>query len=829
MKPKALPFSRNLNRLSLGLVFSSRALGWWTALFTVFLGAASLLHANSANHTAFITQDNVLKMMGSNSNGQLGLPAVSQTSAPIQSKFGVREISAGSYHTVYLMWDGTVWATGSNASGRLGDGTSTARSNPVQVVSASGSPFSGVVSISTGLAFSVFLKSDGTVWATGGNNGGQLGDGTTTSRSNPVPVIDSTGSPITGITEIAAGYYHAAYLKTDGTVWAAGWNPTGELGDGTTTRRTKAVQVVDAGGSPITGVTGISAGREHTVFLMSDGTVWSTGSNNSGLLGDGTTIQRRNPVQVVDSGGSPITGVMEIVAGRSHSVYLKGDGTIWATGKNSDGQLGDGSTTNRSNPVQVTDAGGSPINGVVKIAAFDSHTVYLKNDQSVWAVGKNVNGELGDGSTSNRSNPVQVTDAGGLPVTNVTAIATGGNHTIFLKNHGTVLATGKNHKGQLGDGTNTDRLNPVRTLSSLGGALSEIIQVSADGSTVFLKSDGTVWATGTNGSGELGDGTTINRSNPIQVIDAGGSPLTGVIDVSAGSFHMVYLNNDGTVWATGKNDYGQLGDGSTTNRINPVQVVDAGGNPLTGVVEVSAGGSHTVFLKSDGTVWVTGGNGNGQLGDGTWEPIRSNPVQVVEAGGNPFTGVIEVSAGEAHTVYLKSDGTAWAAGRNAQGTLGDGTFTDRINPVQVVDAGGSALSGVSEVSAGYSHTVLLKSDGTVWATGSNDSVQLGDGTIAFRSNPVQVTKVGGAGLTGVVGISAGGFHTVCLKSDGTVWATGRNYEGQLGDGTTTQQNRSVQVVNGGGIPDHRGDVGFGGFLPHGLAEERRNGLCGGKE
>ena len=186
---------------------------------------------------------------------------------------------------------------------------------------------------------------------------------------------------------------------------------------------------------------------------------------------------------------------------------------------------------------------------------------------------------------------------------------------------------------------------------------------------------------------------------------------------------------------------------------------------------ISAGDSHTVYLKSDGTVWATGSNGSGQLGDGTTTNL-TNPVQVTNADGSGLSGVVAVSGGYEHTVYLKSDGTVWAAGNNYYGHLGDGTTTQRNNPVQVMNADGSGLSGVVGVSAARKHTVYLKSDGTVWAAGSNGYGQLGDGTTTQRKNPVQVTNADGTGLSGVVGVSVGYYHTVYLKSDGTVWAAG---------------------------------------------------------
>jgi len=186
---------------------------------------------------------------------------------------------------------------------------------------------------------------------------------------------------------------------------------------------------------------------------------------------------------------------------------------------------------------------------------------------------------------------------------------------------------------------------------------------------------------------------------------------------------------------------------------------------------IFAGGSHTMILKTDGTLWATGRNDNGQLGDGT-TTRRSTPVQVMR-------DVQAVAAGDHHTMILKTDGTLWATGLNDDGQLGDGTTTDRSTPVQV-------MSGVQSVAAGGYHTMILKTDGTLWATGWNYYGQLGDGTYTNRSTPVQVMSV-------VQAVAAGDFHTMILKTDGTLWATGGNDDSQLGDGTIIDRQTPVQI------------------------------------
>jgi len=240
--------------------------------------------------------------------------------------------------------------------------------------------------------------------------------------------------------------------------------------------------------------------------------------------------------------------------------------------------------------------------------------------------------------------------------------------------------------------------------------------------------------------------------------------------VAAGYGHTVALKEDGTVWAWGRNNKGQLGDGSTMERHTPVQVVGSRGMGfLTGVTAIAAHYLNTVALKDDGTVWTWGNNDYGQLGDNT-RTSSYTPVQVVGPGGTGFlTDVTAIAAGYGHMVALKDDGTVWAWGDNGYGVLGDGTTDPSYTPVQVLGPEGvGVLTGMTAIAAGWYHTVALKEDRTVWAWGNNGYGQLGDGTIAERHTPVQVLgPIGNTGLFAeVTGISARWLQTMALKDNG---------------------------------------------------------------
>ncbi|NDD85031.1 hypothetical protein EBZ38_12270, partial [bacterium] len=302
-------------------------------------------------------------------------------------------------------------------------------------------------------------------------------------------------------------------------------------------------------------------------------------------------------------------------------------------------------------------------------------------------------------------------------------------------------------------------------------------QVACGGShTACIKTDGTLWMWGSNGSGQLGDNTATNKSSPVQTV-AGG---TNWKQVACGSTHTACIKTDGTLWMWGYNFYGQLGDNTATNKSSPVQTVTGG----TNWKQVALGSYFTGAIKTDGTLWMWGEDGSGQLGDNT-TTHRSSPVQTVAGG----TNWKQVACGGNHTGCIKTDGTLWMWGYNFYGQLGDDTRTNRSSPVQTVTGG----TNWKQVAGGGLHTGAIKTDGTLWMWGYNDTGQLGDNTRTNRSSPVQTV----AGGTNWKQVACGVYHTGCIKTDGTLWMWGYNNFGQLGDNTTTYRSSPVQTVAGG--------------------------------
>lgn len=353
-------------------------------------------------------------------------------------------VASGNFHNLAVLGDGTVWGWGRNDFGQLGNGATSPATNPLPVQVHN---LAGASAVSAGGYFSMARRSDGTVWAWGNNQYGQLGDGTTQLRSTPVQV-----SGLSGVTAIASACDTGVALKSDGTVWAWGYNGDGEFGNGTTTNSSTPIQ------ANISGVTAIAAGCFHILALKSDGTMWTWGYNHNGQLGNGSTRDSSVPVQVT---GLP--SISAIGAGKSHSLAVTTSGAAWAWGYNGAGQLGNNSTRQSSTPVQVLN-----LTGAKTVAGGGNFSLATTTSGAVWAWGQNNYGQLGNGTTSDSHVPVQV-----LNLTGASSISAGSDHSLVSTGSGLAFDWGNNQYGQLGNGTTNNSSTAVQ-VNNLSGVQSQV-------------------------------------------------------------------------------------------------------------------------------------------------------------------------------------------------------------------------------------------------------------------------------------------------------------------------------------------------------------------
>ena len=383
----------------------------------------------------------------------------------------------------------------------------------------------------------------------------------------------------------------------------------------------------------------------------------------------------------VDSLKIPVIAQVDCWSGLDNKVVridISACALTW--GCNTQGQLGDNTTTDRSSPVSVV--GG--FSDWCQISAGGAHTAAVRTNSGAWTWGCNSYGRLGDNTITSRSSPVYV--VGGF--TDWCQISAGGQQTAAVRTGGSAWAWGRNSLGALGDNTATPKSSPV----SVVGGFTDWCQISTGLGfhTAAVRTSGSAWAWGSNYQGQLGDNTTTSRRSPVSVV--GG--FSDWCQISAGTNHTAAVRTGGSAWAWGCNIFGQLGDCTTTSRSSPVSVV--GG--FCDWCQISAGNSHTAAVRTGGSAWTWGCNSYGRLGDNTITS-RSSPVSVV--GG--FTDWCQISAGGQHTAAVRTNSSAWAWGSNYSGRLGNNTSTNTSSPVSVV----GGFTNWCKISAGCCHTAAI--------------------------------------------------------------------------------------------------------------------------
>ena len=416
-----------------------------------------------------------------------------------------------------------------------------------------------------------------------------------------------------------------------------------------------------------------TAAKRNVRFVAFRDAAIGTSVANVRASGSGTDVVVDHPIALTIKrpDGVPPPPVVSgrfssISAGGYHSLALDEHGNAWAWGWNGFGQLADGSATDRFVPVVGF---ASAVGSLARVSAGGLHSLALDDASNTWAAGFNEDGQLGDGTSSPRNVPVHTRLPEGIVLASVSA---GDFHTLALDQHGVAWAWGWNGDGQLGDGSTTDRSAPAKVQVPAGITFANL---AAGGShSLALDQDGAAWGWGANERGEVGDGTHTRRVVPVRVATPAGVSFTSI---TAGEQHSVALDQHGKAWAWGRNDHGQLGDGSLDHRRVPGEVSMPA---LVTFSRVSPGGFHTLALDLDGRAWAWGGNDNGQLGDASLDGRRT-PVQVDAPEAIAF---VDVTAGYHHSMALDDLGNAWAWGRNLSGQLGIGSLDDgRRSPTAV--------------------------------------------------------------------------------------------------------------------------------------------------
>lgn len=760
-------------------------------------------------HSALV-QDGLLYTCGDNSSGQLGHGDTSANYTPptlVPGLSNVVSAACGHAFTVALTATGDVYGMGVNLNGQLGvnPATRSAMSNPERIAS-----LSNVVSVACGRDFALFAQADGSVVGLGNNTRGQLGDdGTTTVSVNTTPVVMAMpAAPAGSSAQAAAGYKpsqltcgasHTCMVLENGSAYLCGDNSSNQLGVPASSAPYALSPTLLLGDRSFSrGV----CGTHHTVMATTNGDVYAFGANAHAQLGAGDALPRSEPVLVFSHSNLTTSNVAytanigaqySLAAGEMHTVLGTNFGSnqmTYAWGANADGQLGVG--TKDAGPfTRPTLVEGCR---AAEVACGQRHTVVLTSGSNTFmAFGATSSGQTGDAQVppgqSNRPFPnlVSVSTIPSRPrlaqgcYADTTAFS-GADGVAFLCGKGANAFVGFEHASAA---SFNSKLLPVSTFD-------QSIQSMSSGTRHMAAVDtlGRLYVWGKNGTGQLGNGVTMDVYTPVLINGFGElGTAARVSAVACGEDFTVALDSEGAVYAWGNvADYGVIGSKNEPVLL-PTKITGKAFGLAPGVqaTAIACGQRHVAIVDKDGLVYTWGDNTSGQLGLG-----HSNPtvgVSLVSSGSLASVGAAPtalVACGGSFTLALDVLGRVHAWGKNAVGQLGDGSITDRSVPVMVdrTSAKSSLFSAtVVAVACGDQHCAALDSDGALHLWGGNGSGQLGDGTRAQRLRAVRASaRPGASSLSGMalLGVSCGRLHTMAVDADGAVHAWGDNSDGQVG-------------------------------------------------
>lgn len=717
------------------------------------------------------------------------------TNKIVNNKVTIKQISSKYHFSVALGDDGRVYTWG-NLFSNVGDGTTAPQSyalRPVSVISDTGAlQGKRIVKVAAGGYHSLALDSEGEVYAWGNNSYGRLGAGHSSTTTTVQKVYTGGTSSLAGkkVIDIAANFGTSAALDSLGNVHTWGYGELGQLGNGTAMNSNVPVQ--------ITGISAkaISGGNNHFLALSTSGQVYGWGAKDYYVLGDGSNTGSSLTPTLIPG----LSSVSQISAGLFHNFALTSNNKLYAWGSGAFGKIGDGTTTNRTTPIDVSATSGflsSPLAGktIKSIDAGGESSFAIDSEGILYGWGSNTYGQLGIapmGTSSDNYKPRKVV-SGALLGRNISSVALGRYHTLAVDTEGDVYSWGYNTDGQLGNGTSGAATTTVVPAMVQNGVVISKLSTGYY-HTIALMSDGKMFAWGYGSSGQMGNGSTANRTFPIE-IDTTGTPMAGktIVDVVSGAYHNLALDSTGAVYAWGLGTSGQIGDGAKTNRSRPV-LVDMTDTPLAGktITQLAASEFNSMALTDEGKVYVWGRGTNGVLGNGTIVDMANPRPVEVDTTGTPMAGktITQITLGALTNAYaLDSSGQVYSWGCIFNGALGDGVSSNTTTtsvctsgtatkPVTVAVTG-TPMDGqvITDISAGYRYVLARTAYGDVYAWGLNSSGQLGDGTTSSRDRPIAVnvpplqkimTKyTSSAGVTEGGAMYSWGANTYYQQTNGT--------------------------------------------------------------
>jgi alpha-tubulin suppressor-like RCC1 family protein len=772
--------------------------------------------SSTKNHVCINQITGEIYCWGDGSHGQLGTGSTNYFATVPQPSKGstaynpIRDtyyVVAATSHTCSLTNSGKVYCWGEGEDNRLGYGSTSDQISPQLA------PFPAhrtVEMIATHESHNCAITDNGEVYCWGNNTDGQIGMGYKSSNQGHPTQVNLPGNRMA--VAISVGDSFSCAVLDNGSITCWGGNDLGQLGDGTNANSTQPGQHTILGQNAIT----VSSGKSHSCAILVTGEVACWGQNNMGQLGDSSLNDQATPV-IVQLPSSKNAIMIDV--GISHTCAIMDDGSMYCWGLNADGQLGDGTnSSHQSIPVQSQLPSNK---SAVIVAVGNAHTCILTNDSAIHCIGSNSLGQFGDstegsGSRSynqthwNRNDSMSVLYSTiGYSMSKRFVIAGWGDidySSSQLPNGYTLDSNLKiiqySGLGQIGQ--NQISLFASNSMSNysknlvlnnfehnyIEGRVDSLSYGAGFGesgnkdalaiSAGYEHSCLVTWeykmkCWGYSGHGESGSGSLSVQSTPVNVYD---SEMKSTKAMDVGTYHVCSIDNESQLYCWGYNGQGQLGDSTTTTKSYPTRVTE-----LTDTLQVSTSAYHTCALNSEWRVYCWGDNAYGQSGNS----VGNNQLSPQQITGLGDSRPIMVSAGREHACILLENGTIGCLGRADLGAMGDGSSTETHNVIRWpnLPQGKSAIS----LSSGWRHVCAIFDDFSLYCWGSNNNGQIGNGNKTNIFTPIQILD----SSYQVVGVTTGQGTTCSWLRNGSALCWGDNAYGQIGNGNNTEMTTPTWV------------------------------------
>jgi alpha-tubulin suppressor-like RCC1 family protein len=713
--------------------------------------------------------------------------------------------------TLLLADDGTVFSFGNNIYGQLGHGDQVERFEPTPITHDS---LTGVkiIDIQAGNRHSVLLSDSGDVYVMGSNSNGYLGIGATTPGTLLVPT-KLTHSNLNGytISKIAAGGTHTFLQASNDTLFAFGGNSNGQLGDGTTVTKTIPT-IINSSQFDGKTVSKMSIDQGTSLFLMADSTVYSWGNFRAGLGQGILGADILNPAQITHSN---INGRVFVDVSKSSETgfLIDKNGAVFTFGEAEAALPALGLNTNEAVNFP-TEIPASSFNNkkISKIFGSRYHTLFLAEDGSVFSAGRGLNGELGS-RYSDTSNKVMRVDSLNYQGDRIIEIGAANNASLLLSNSGKVYSFGGSYSDSTSSflgRTSKRTIARPQELSHSNISGKTFVKAAAAGERTFLLSeDGKVYAFGSGVNGILGTGDSLNIHVPT-LIDHTNIGSKKIVDIKTTSnrvtskeaiSHTLLLAEDGTLFGFGSNKDGQLGLGDFVDRSIPTEISHANLSGKT-ISEIAVGAQNSMVITNDGTVFIWGRGGNGEMGYGNTNTLNvpTEATHLTALNKTFITGSVGQTTSitsPSHFIVIASDSTVYGFGENTDGQLGLGNKTDTYTPTQLTSSNIVGKKPIA-VSAGIRTTMLLMQDGSVYSFGNTSRVGIEGASFTDKTEPTLLNNTEILGKK-IISISSHDGHGLAVLDDGTVLSFGVDTSinsrlGALGNGLPESGDETPQPI-----------------------------------